>query len=1160
MKRFCLVLLAAVSTFTAVGSSQTPARLYVCNSGTGCDTGSSWGAGTSYSSVNAALAAASAGDFIYLQENQTFTENIVLPNKGALASRITIRSRAADSCFAAGRLVPTTRADGVTALQTLAADGTVITLPINGNTNPACLPTLVSLGAGEPTIRTATAAAVQDYTLQFLRFTNTPAGFNEIIRIGSTDGQEKISQQARDITMDRLLFEVDPLVGQKYAVKLDCANCEVTNSYMTNFVGLLQDAGCAAGTNGMGPISFTNNYCEGGGYGLITGGDNQRMYTYVSTAAGSTTTQIVYDEATFRPGHTESDMVFGAMAALVGEHIAIQVSTLTSVQREWAYVTAVDTTTNTLTVDADPTTVGNQPISTAPAAGLDVRWGAIYNGVTNERNHFYNHLKWQNSIIGIPQNVTRTESTNAGTLPAGTYYYVVTALKNNSYNNNNAYSTASAQVTCVLDAPGQCTIDWDPVTGATHYRVYGRGNATSTMYFTVAAPTTIFTDTGTTGTTGSRVSGSYWTLKNYHETKQGRQVRVRYNIFENKWYNSRGGTMSGTPLWIKSNVQGTTGFTYWNQTRDVLIEFNWMLNVGGCLHMTSQEETGIGIERRPNYLEDVIFRHNLVISRPEFGASNQPCIAVGYQGPKNTTIENNTLFHTVNAIFQFQSTQQPWAGTRRVADNIFWMGSYGATSEIISSFGEPAIDLHLGNENYLNNAVHTGNTAYPQPSGTIRVTRADQEAKFVAFGSRNVLDWDLDPGDPWRTAGTSGDRLGADIPTLATFLTGVREGIPSNAPQWQTAAGPLTQATVGSAYSATLVVTGGTGAKTCSISNGALPTGLTISAGCAISGTPGVGMSNVDSTFTVRATDTASLTADRVFSIFTNPANITVEINTTTLANAMREEPYDVQIQGSGPAGTQQWSYTGQLPQGIQLNATTGRLTGAPLQTGTFSFTARLQIGGSSDTQVLTLTVVPPVRPVPENSRQFSWNGQELGTFARCDLTVTDDEVKEKDLCVDANNVLNIVTSTAPAVTITPVSTGGSKAHEYITIYSNPTAIAVTAAATGTNFTSGAYNPYINVDTLTAGYTQIRLVVTQTSIGAAGSTATIQCSTDDGSNWVETGATIDMVTSSSSPKTGAWGTLAAACKDTDTWLRFRLFGDGVANPAFRIVSYELRVP
>lgn len=80
--------------------------------------------------------------------------------------------------------------------------------------------------------------------------------------------------------------------------------------------------------------------------------------------------------------------------------------------------------------------------------------------------------------------------------------------------------------------------------------------------------------------------------------------------------------------------------------------------------------------------------------------------------------------------------------------------------------------------------------------------------------------------------------------------------------------GNLPAATVGTSYSQTLAVAGGTGTKTWSVATGTLPAGLTLSSAGVITGTPtAAGTAN----FTVKVDDSVSGSALKPLSIVVNP-------------------------------------------------------------------------------------------------------------------------------------------------------------------------------------------------------------------------------------------------------------------------------------------------
>jgi hypothetical protein len=165
---------------------------------------------------------------------------------------------------------------------------------------------------------------------------------------------------------------------------------------------------------------------------------------------------------------------------------------------------------------------------------------------------------------------------------------------------------------------------------------------------------------------------------------------------------------------------------------------------------------------------------------------------------------------------------------------------------------------------------------------------------------------------------------------------------------------------VGQAYNQTVAATGGTGARTFSISAGSLPAGLALNTGTgAITGTP-TGPAGTAS-FTVQVvdagtpqqTDTQALTID-----INDPLNIT----TAALPNATIGVAYSQTVAATGGSGALTFTISaGSLPAGLSMNAA-GAITGTPTSAATTqTFTVRVADGSSPqqvDTQSLTIMVV----------------------------------------------------------------------------------------------------------------------------------------------------------------------------------------------------------
>jgi hypothetical protein len=149
----------------------------------------------------------------------------------------------------------------------------------------------------------------------------------------------------------------------------------------------------------------------------------------------------------------------------------------------------------------------------------------------------------------------------------------------------------------------------------------------------------------------------------------------------------------------------------------------------------------------------------------------------------------------------------------------------------------------------------------------------------------------------------------------------------------------LPTGTKGSAYPATqLAAAGGTTPYIWSISSGALPAGLSLTASSgAISGTP---TATGASTFTVMVTDAAGLTASSQLSITINAPGA-ISITTQSLPAGTMGVAYPAaQLAAAGGTTPYTWSIaSGTLPAGLSLSSSSGAISGTPTASGSSTFT-----------------------------------------------------------------------------------------------------------------------------------------------------------------------------------------------------------------------------
>jgi len=238
------------------------------------------------------------------------------------------------------------------------------------------------------------------------------------------------------------------------------------------------------------------------------------------------------------------------------------------------------------------------------------------------------------------------------------------------------------------------------------------------------------------------------------------------------------------------------------------------------------------------------------------------------------------------------------------------------------------------------------------PSGTLKFTHPFD----IVGGETTALLFDFDAEKSVNVAGPNNIIV---KPVIKLSMTKPQTDEPSTADLIITTPS-LPNGAVGVTYNATLTANGGSSPYTWSIDSGTLPTGLNLdSVTGIISGTP---TASGDSTITMKVSDNSTpVESDTKEYTVTIAASGVLIITTTDVADGVENTAYNATVVALGGTSPYTWSVaSGNLPDGLTINPTSGVISGTPTKKGKFEFTIQVTDSSSptnSDTQQLGIQI-----------------------------------------------------------------------------------------------------------------------------------------------------------------------------------------------------------
>ena len=367
--------------------------------------------------------------------------------------------------------------------------------------------------------------------------------------------------------------------------------------------------------------------------------------------------------------------------------------------------------------------------------------------ITIKRNLFTKDLSWRSEPIVAAPSATAVASSTGGTLPGATYAYKVVAYKPcGNYKTCNSAPSADAKGV-VSGTTGSVRISWGAVSGASSYRVYGRG-----QYWTVT--TTSFVDTGAAGTAGTApTKASRYMVKNLLELKNAQRVVIEGNRFEYSWAQDQTGYALLFMPW-------NNGKAPWTVVKDVTVRLNHLDHVASGITIAGRHKVnGVQVSQTTERISIV---NNLLtdVSKVKWGGHG--LFLVTGDGATDVTVNHNTIIHDGAAVVngngignvRFTYTNNM---SKHSVDGIYGSG-YGA--------GYISLNKYFVDAEIRRNVL-AGGVASKYPPENFFPPTSEFLGNFVnaAAGDYRLGSW-----SPYRGAGTDGKDVGVDIAALTAAL------------------------------------------------------------------------------------------------------------------------------------------------------------------------------------------------------------------------------------------------------------------------------------------------------------------------------------------------------------------------------------------------------
>ncbi|HWB32277.1 MAG TPA: putative Ig domain-containing protein [Acidobacteriaceae bacterium] len=477
--------------------------------------------------------------------------------------------------------------------------------------------------------------------------------------------------------------------------------------------------------------------------------------------------------------------------------------------------------------------------------------------------------------------------------------------------------------------------------------------------------------------------------------------------------------VSGTPLSIATTTltSGTVGTSYtqalsanggtpgytWSLTSGTLPSGLTLGSTGiisGTPAASGTFAFGVAVSDKSNPAQTALANLSIAISATplKIGTTALAGATIGSSYSQSLSVSGGTPGYVWSVISGALPTGLSFSPAGVVSGTPTATGNYSFTAKVVDS-GNPVQSQSVAlSISVAATPLAIASTSFPQ--GTYGRPYAQS---LQASGGTQGYTWSIVSGS--LPAGltlnsSTGAISGIPTGTSSTFTASVKDSsnpteLASKSMSISVSAAPLTITAAalpsigaGSAYSQTLLATGGTTPYKWVISSGQLPAGLTLSTTGVISGTTSIGGT---ATFTATVTDSSNPIQSASVAMNLTVVSSALSITSTALAGAKAGSPYSQALQVSGGTAPYVWTVlSGQLPPGLSLS-TSGVISGTPLtsDSGNYSFTFAVTDAGSPaqtasaaatiSLSATPLAIVPPALATGTTNTAYAQTLQATG-------------------------------------------------------------------------------------------------------------------------------------------------------------------------------------